>query len=77
MTINNFNELSVVEKIKVIMGREGISFTDLAEVLGTSKQNLHNKMKRGDLRQSEIDEIAKALNVRHDPLFTLSDGSEV
>ena len=42
------------EKIRTLMSRKNISMGDMAEKTGQSRQNLSNKMKRGNFSESEI-----------------------
>ena len=54
-------ELNIAEKIKIIMEREGVTMTALAERVGQSRQNLTNKMKRNSFSEVEIRNIAAAI----------------
>ena len=54
-------ELNIAEKIKIIMEREGVTMTTLAERVGQSRQNLTNKMKRNSFSEVEIRNIAAAI----------------
>ena len=69
-------QLTTSEKIKVILGRRGLTISDLAEKLGTSRQNLTNKFARNNLSDKEMRDIANALNCSFDALFTLNDTGE-
>lgn len=54
-------ELSIIEKIKILCDRSGVSLSELARKLGKSPQNFHQILKRGNLRFSEVEEIADIL----------------
>lgn len=69
-------QLTTSEKIKVILGRRGLSISDLAQKLDTSRQNLTNKFARDNFSEKELREIATALNCKFDALFTLIDTEE-
>ncbi len=69
-------QLMVSEKIKIILGRRGMTQTDLADKLGTSRQNIANKIKRNNFSEKELLEIAEALNCRFEPQFILLDTNE-
>ena len=47
--------LSVAEKIRLIMKRQKITMGDLAEASGQTRQNLSNKMTRGNFTEKDIE----------------------
>lgn len=69
-------ELSTIEKIKIIADRQGMTNTQLAELIGMSRQNLSNKIRRGNLRESDLRKIAKALNCTLKISFIFEDTGE-
>lgn len=58
------NELTISEKIKILLKRKCMTARELAERLGTSPQNLQNKLTRDNFKFNDIVEIAEALGVR-------------
>ena len=70
-------EITASEKIRIIMNRQGVSMTKLAELTGQTRQNLSNKFSRGNLSESDITSLANALGCSVDIRFILPDGSEV
>ena len=70
-------ELTVVEKIRVIMDRVDINMTQLAEGTGQTRQNLTNKMARGNFTEKDILKIAEALGCKVDIVFTLPNGQKL
>ena len=48
--------------IKMILGYRGMMISDLAKKLGTSRPNLSQKLTRDNFSESEMREIAKALD---------------
>lgn len=68
-------ELSIAEKVRIIMKRKNVSMTDLAEKLGMSRQNLSNKMSRDNFTEKDIREIAAALECEAVIEFRFSDGT--
>ena len=69
--------MSMVEKIRILLVKRGnISESELARRLGISPQNLHNKMKRDNFTESDLIEIADALNCSLSIDFTLNDTGE-
>ena len=69
-------QLSVSEKIKIILGRRNMTVSDLAEKLNTSRQNLTNKFSRSNFSEKELRQIAEAMDCSVDVLFTLNDTEE-
>ncbi|MBQ6164736.1 MAG: helix-turn-helix transcriptional regulator [Clostridia bacterium] len=71
-------ELSIGEKIKIIMKRKGINITQLAELTGQSRQNLTNKLQRDNFQEQDARVIAKALGCTFEPVFKMTDtGDEI
>ena len=68
--------LSMGEKIKVILARRGMTITDLAKAVGTSRQNLTNKFSRDNFSEKELLEIAAAINCTYKAEFILNDTGE-
>lgn len=54
-------KMTVGEKVKLIMGRKGISVTELSSATGQTRQNLSNKFSRDNFSEKEIEAIADAL----------------
>jgi transcriptional regulator with XRE-family HTH domain len=69
--------LTMAEKIKVILGRQNLTISDLAEKLNQSRQNLTNKLTRDNFSEKEIKKIAEKLNCNFDGIFTLPDGTKI
>lgn len=69
-------QLSVSEKIKVILGRRNMTVKELAEKIGTSRQNMTNKFARNNFSENEIQEIASAMDCKFEAQFTLNDTGE-
>ena len=69
--------MDIIEKIRIILVKRGnISEAELARRMGISPQNLHNKMKRNNFTESDLTEIAKALDCTLSVNFTLNDTGE-
>jgi DNA-binding Xre family transcriptional regulator len=69
--------LSFAEKIKVIMGRRGMSFVDLAAKMETTRQNVSNKMGKGNFSEGEMKKIANLLDCDYEgPSLTMRDTGE-
>jgi transcriptional regulator with XRE-family HTH domain len=68
--------LTFGEKIKIIMGRRGVSISDLAKKTGQSPQNMSNKMSRDNFSEKELKEIAVALDCTFETVFKMNDTGE-
>lgn len=69
--------LTVGEKLKIIMDRRHITMTTLAELSGQSRQNLSNKFSRNNFSEGDIKVLSDAMGCEYDIKFTLPDGTEV
>ena len=54
--------LETSEKIRLLLKRKGKTVTELAGDLGTSRQNMTNKLNRNNFSENELINIAEALN---------------
>jgi transcriptional regulator with XRE-family HTH domain len=63
------------EKIKVILGRRGMTLADLAEKTG-QWPNMSNKMSRDNFSEKELKEIAAALDCTFETVFKMNDTGE-
>ena len=70
-------QLSVSEKIKIILGRRNMTAKELADKLGTSRQNLTNKFSRNNFSEKELSDIANAMDCTYEAKFTLNDTGEI
>ncbi len=69
--------LSVSEKLRLIMKRQKKTLGELAESTGQTRQNLSNKMSRGNFSERDIYALAEALGCTVEIRFTLPDGTEI
>lgn len=70
-------QLTSSEKIKIILGRRNMSISDLAVIIGTSRQNLTNKLTRDNFSEKDLREIAKALDCTFESSFIMNDTGEL
>ena len=68
--------MSNADKIKVILDKRGITYKELADRLGTSKQNLYRKLHRKTIPEDELKQIAEELNCTYESSFILNDTGE-
>ncbi len=70
--------MAMTEQIRIMLVKSGnISESELARRLGISPQNLHNKMKRNNFTESDLREIANALNCNLKIQFISKETGEV
>lgn len=70
-------KMTVSEKIRIIAKRSGLSMGELAQATGQTRQNLSNKLTRGNFTEKDIEELASALGCTVDIIFTFPDGTEI
>lgn len=69
--------MSMTEKIRIMLVKRGnISEAELARRMGVSPQNLNNKMKRDNFTETDLIEIARALDCSLSISFTMNDTGE-
>ncbi|SKC66448.1 helix-turn-helix transcriptional regulator [Maledivibacter halophilus] len=69
--------LTMGEKIRIVLRRKKMTITDLAIAIGTSRQNLTNKLNRDNFSEKELQQIAEALGGRFEGYFVFGDGEKV
>lgn len=70
--------MAMTEQIRIMLVKSGnISESELARRLGISPQNLHNKMKRDNFTESDLREIANALNCNLKIQFISKETGEI
>ena len=69
--------MAMSEKIRILLVKRGnISEAELARRMGISPQNFHNKMKRDNFTETDLAEIAAALDSSLSVNFTMNDTGE-
>ena len=68
--------LTFAEKIKIICNRKNMTIKDLAEALGTNRQNLTNKLRRYNFPEKEMIRICKVLDCSYSSIITMNDTDE-
>lgn len=68
--------MTISEKIKLLLGRRGMTITALAREMGISRQYLTLKLKKNDFSVSDLQRIATILNCTVDTIFTMNDTKE-
>ena len=63
-------------KIKIILLELNMNIKELSEKLGTTGNNLSNKLARDNLSEKDLRAIAEALNCDYDGIFTFRDSGK-
>lgn len=74
---NGVMEMTISEQVKILCIRCNISLAELARRLGQSPQNLNSKLKRESFTISDLEKIAKTLDVKFVRNFILTNGETV
>lgn len=65
--------MSMSKKIKHLLIEKDLTITQLARLLGTTPQNLTNKLSRDNFNEKILQEIAKVLNCKFEAKFVIED----
>ena len=65
--------MSMALKIRTILLERNIKIKDLAEKLGTSGNNMSNKLRKDNFTEKELRDIAEALDCDFEASFILRD----
>lgn len=69
--------MNTEQQIKMALAFVGISMSELARRIGTTPQNLSQKMKRETLTREEMERIAAAMGGKWRAEFVFPDGTKV
>lgn len=61
------------EKIEHVLLKRKMSKSELAAALNVSSQNLYNKLKKDDFKESDMEKIADVLGCKLDVTLELND----
>lgn len=65
------------KKIEVLLAANDMNVVDLAKCLGTSSQNLYNKLSRDNFKVKDLVEIAEAADSKLEICFVTKDGMKI
>ena len=68
--------LTMGEKIRVILKRRGMTVAQLADLTNQTRQNLSNKLTRDNFQEQDIKAIADALNCDYEAYLVMKDTGE-
>lgn len=69
-------EITMSEKIRILLRRRNMTIGTLAQKTGQSRQNLSNKMARDNFSHAELTKIAEAMGCRYQSNFVMLDTNE-
>jgi transcriptional regulator with XRE-family HTH domain len=69
---------NIADKIKILLLKQKMNQTELAEKMKTTLQNLNNKLRRNSFDEEELNKIAKILKATYSKRewFTIKDTGE-
>lgn len=67
--------MSMAVKVKMLLAARGMTIADLADRIEpkTTRQNVNTKLKRDNLSEHDLHQIAKACDATFEGIFTLND----
>lgn len=68
--------MGLARKVKMLLAARNMTQKDLAERLETSSQNITAKIRRDNLSEEDLHEIAEACGATFEGTFTLTDTKE-
>ena len=68
---------TATEKVKIALAHKGWNLTQLAEAAGMSKQNLHSKLSKDNLNETDLTKLTEAMGIQYEITLTLEDGTKI
>ena len=69
--------LTMSEKIRILIKRKKVTISELANLIGTSNQNLSNKLTRDNFSEKELQQIAEILGCKFEGFFVFENGEQI
>lgn len=69
--------MTIEQKLSMALSYKGISQSELARRIGTTPQNLNQKIKRNTLTKEELEQIATAIDGAWHAEFVFPDGTKI
>lgn len=70
-------KLTMGEKLRIILKRKNVTIIELSKRLGTTNQNMANKLKRDNFSIQELEAIAEALDCEFEGYFVDKNGDRI
>lgn len=71
------DSMTIEQKLSMALSYKGISQSELARRIGTTPQNLNQKVKRNTLTKEELEQIAIAIDGTWHAEFVFPDGTKI
>jgi len=71
------DKMTIEQKLSMALSYKGISQSELARRIGTTPQNLNQKIKRNTLTKEELEQIAIAIDGTWHAEFVFPDGTKI
>ena len=68
--------LTMGEKIRIILNRRGMTVAQLADLTNQTRQNLSNKLTRDNFQEQDIRAMADALGCEYEAYLVMKDTGE-
>ncbi|WP_427108642.1 helix-turn-helix domain-containing protein [Lysinibacillus xylanilyticus] len=69
--------LTATEKLKVILKRKDMTVKELADLLGTTRQNLHSKLAKDNLSEDDLKKYCEVLGIKYEINFILENDDKI
>lgn len=69
--------MTTEQQIKMAASYSDTSIAELSRRIGTTHQNLHQKIKRNTLTKEDLEKIAEALGGKYVAYFEFPDGTKI
>lgn len=69
--------LTMGEKLRILIKRKKVTISELANMIGTSNQNLSNKLSRDNFSEKELQQIAEAVDCEFEGFFIFDNGDKI
>lgn len=69
--------LSMGEKIRILLKRKKMTISELAIAIGTSNQNLSNKLVRDNFSEQELHKVAEAFGCHFEGFFMFDNNEKI
>ncbi|MCL1696547.1 helix-turn-helix transcriptional regulator [Lysinibacillus sp. BPa_S21] len=69
--------LTATEKLKVILKRKDMTVKEFADLLGTTRQNLHSKLAKDNLSEDDLKKYCEVLGIKYEINFILENDDKI
>ena len=69
-------DLTISEKLRLVIKRKKLKMGEIAEKLGCSRQNLHKKFDKNTWTDESLKEVCEVMGISYEIIFTDSQTGE-